>query len=169
MLATRRLICILRWPFVIACGAGIAVLAVALISRAPSGDPGAHILGELRPASAAVPADARIGYRRYVEPRWDSCDGRSGTFGWDDVVVIVHFATTLSPDAVKKHADTALRPLGWLSNPAQHEGDVFGYRWTKTLSNGTAADAQLSNESQDPETWDLYVGAPPVGPRVSGC
>ncbi len=118
---------------------------------------------------AALPDGAKIAYRQDIEPRWDSCDGQSGTFGWDDVVVLVHFTTTLSPEAMKAHADAALHPLGWIADHSQRQENVFGYSWTKTLSNGTRARAQISNEVQNPDTWDLYAGAPPAGPHVSGC
>ena len=154
----------------VAGGAVLLVLAWAVLAVAtPNGDPGGRILGELRPASAAIPAAAAIGYRQEVEPRWDSCDGRPGTFGWDDVAVIVHFTTTLSAEAVRAHADSALRALGWKVDSSLHQGDVFSYSWTKELFNGTTTWVQVSNEGQDPRVWDLAAGAPPVGPRASGC
>lgn len=152
-----------------AAAGGAALLVVVWAVAAPSGDPGGRILGELRPATAAVPGAATIAYRQEVEPRWDSCDGRPGTFGWDDVVVIVHFTTALSAETVKAHADAALRPLGWMPDSSQRQGDVSSYSWTKELGNGTTATVQVSHEGQDPRAWDLGAGAPPVGPRVSGC
>lgn len=153
----------------IAAAGGAALLVVVWAVAAPAGDPGGSILGELRTATAAVPGAATIGYRQEVEPRWDSCDGRPGTFGWDDVVVIVHFTTTLSPDAVKAHADAALRPLGWMPESSRRQGNVSGYSWTKELGNGTTARVQVSHEGRDTLEWDLAAGAPPVGPRASGC
>ena len=73
---------------------GLAIVIVIAVFNAGSvfglatgGDPGGRILGELKPAALAVPDDAKIRYRHDVEPKWDSCDGRQGTFGWDDVVL----------------------------------------------------------------------------------
>jgi hypothetical protein len=45
--------------------------------------------------------------------------------------------------------------------------------WIKQLANGSVASAQLSNAVPDQggptQRWDLFVGAPPIGTRVSGC
>ena len=132
------------------------------IAAQPTGDPGGQVLDQLRPATVALPQDAKIAYRNDVEPRWDSCDGRPGTYGWDDVVVQVHF-TTAAPDfEVRANADTALRRIGW-----QPDGNYpVGSFWTKVLANGTTAKASLDH-GQD--AWDLFVLAPPVGQRASGC
>ena len=130
----------------------------------PTGDPGGRVLGQLRPATAALPADARIDYRNDVEPRWDSCDGRPGTEGWDDVDVQVHFTTATAETEVLTHADAALRQLGWLPDTSQPAGSS----WTKALANGTTAKASLEHEV-GPDAWTLFVLAPPVGRRVSGC
>ncbi len=158
-------------PTTVAAGGAVLIdlVGVGLVVAAPSGDPGGRILNELRPVAAALPDGAKIAYRQDIEPRWDSCDGRPGTFGWDDAVVIVHFTTTLSPGAVGAHADAALRPLGWTANATRYQESVFAYTWAKTLRDGTTARAQISNDGQNPDTWDLYAGAALVGPRVSGC
>jgi len=71
--------------------------------------------------------------------------------------------------ALVEHADGTLRRLGW-----SHEYDRSGQvGWTKPLANGSVANAQLSNAVPDQrgltQKWDLFVGAPPIGTRVSGC
>ena len=117
----------------------------------PTGDPGGRVLDQLRPATAALPSDARIAYRNDVEPRWDSCDGRPGTEGWNDVVLQVHF-TTATPDIdVLAHAEAALSRLGWLPDASQ----PAGYSWTKALANGTTAKASLEREV-GPDAWTLW-------------
>jgi len=151
-------------------GLGLGVLITAVINAAvPTGDPGGRILAELEPTAAAVPGGANILYRQAVEPRWDSCDGRAGTFGWDDVVLVVHFASGLRPEAVAGNADATLRPLGWVPEYSHQDANGMAIGWTKTLSSGATAKAQLTDQDLDPTTWTLYVGAPPVGPRASGC
>jgi hypothetical protein len=152
---------------------GLAIVIVIAVFNAGSvfglatgGDPGGRILGELKPAALAVPDDAKIRYRHDVEPKWDSCDGRQGTFGWDDVVLQIHFSSASASEAVSKHVDVTLRGLGWVAN--YNNGMQLG--WTKVLANKTTAHAQLSGDQPiDPGTWTLFVSAPPVGQRVSGC
>ena len=130
----------------------------------PTGDPGGRVLDQLRPATSALPSDARIAYRNDVEPRWDSCDGRPGTEGWNDIVVQVHFTTAMADADVLAHADAALRHLGWLPATSQ----PVGSSWTKALANGTTAKASLEHEVEQ-DAWTLFVLAPPVGRRASGC
>jgi len=134
------------------------------IGAQPTGDPGGRVLDQLRPATAALPSDARIVYRNEVEPRWDSCDGRPGTEGWNDVVMQVHFTTATADINVLSNADAALRRLGWLPDTSRPAGSS----WRKALANGTTARASLEHDvGQD--AWTLFVLAPPVGRRVSGC
>jgi hypothetical protein len=131
-----------------------------------TGDPGGRILGELQPASTAIAPDAKIRYRHDDEPRWDSCDGRPGTFGWNDAVMQIHFASALSSTAVSSHANAALLGLGWKA--VYNSGVQVG--WQKRLTNSSYAHAQITDDNQiDLGTWTLFVSAPPAGQRASGC
>lgn len=130
-----------------------------------SGDPGGKILSELRPVGYALPRNADIVYRHDTEPMWDSCDARPGTFGWDQVVVQIHFRSRSSAADVESNADSQLRRLGW--KPAYQHSDPITWVWTKVLRNVTEAKAVLEVEGDG--AWTLIALAPPVGPQAHGC
>ena len=139
----------------------------------PAADPGARILSTLRAAEQALPQDARVLYRYELEPKWDSCDGRPGTFGWDNIVVQIHFESRSSSDAVVQRADRAFRQLGWNPDYLNNQPTFIQVGWTRRLDNGSVAKAQMSDGVPDQNAatprWDLFVTAPPVGPQASGC
>jgi hypothetical protein len=147
----------------------LASLVVLWILFGPSGDPGGQVLHQLQPAAQALPSDARVMYRYDLEPKWDSCDGRQGTFGWDDVILDIHFKSKTPATAVFGHADETFHRLGW--SREYDTGEQVG--WTRRLVSGSVARAQLSKAVPDQggttQEWDLYVGAPPIGTRSSGC
>lgn len=152
--------------------ASLATLAlIAAISACGAGstdppdsspDPGGRILAELQTAAAAVPSDASVIYRHDVEPQWDSCDGRADTYGWDDVVVQIHFNSPSSPGRIFGDGISRMAALGWSVSYQHGDTDLV---WTRRLRNGTEGKAALSNVGG----WTLYASAPPVGPRVRGC
>ena len=127
-----------------------------------SPDPGGRILSELQTAVAALPADATVIYRNDVEPHWDSCDGRPGTFGWDNVVVQIHFSSPSAPAGMFANAVSQMTARGWTVRDRHDYTDLV---WTRQLRNGTEAKAQLSEVGG----WTIYAFAPPIGPRASGC
>jgi hypothetical protein len=112
------------------------------------------------PLKEAVPADARVHYANFQEPHMDSCDGMAGTQGWDDAVVQINFAWTGEAQLLASHVESELTRLGWYD-------PNYSWRWTKTLSNGTVADATLEDDKY--EGWTLFAEAAPVGKQVSGC
>jgi hypothetical protein len=139
----------------------------------PAADPGGRILHSLRATAQALPNDAHVLYRHDLEPKWDSCDGRAGTFGWDNVVVQIHFESASSTDAVLLRADQTFRGLGWSPDYVHDQSTIIQAGWTTRLDNGSLAKAQLSkglpDQSAAAPRWDLFVTAPPVGPQASGC
>jgi hypothetical protein len=139
----------------------------------PEADPGGRILQSLRATAQALPGDAHVLYRYDLEPKWDSCDGRPGTFGWDNVVVQIHFESRNSTDAVVQRADRTFRGLGWNPDYVSNQPAFIQVGWTRRLDNGSVAKAQLSDGVPDQSAatprWDLLVTAPPVGPQASGC
>ncbi len=160
-----------RLTAVVAGLAGVAVIGGVIAHYfldQSSGDPGGRIIAQLQPTVAAVPAGAKILYRHDVEPLWDSCDGRAGTFGWDDVVVQVHFSTTASPDDILAHAQSVLAPEGWRTVPAPVAGAVTQHIWRKALDTGDGT-VDIEKDSYGTSEWTLIAMAPPRGPRVSGC
>jgi hypothetical protein len=131
------------------------------------GDPGGRILSQLKPTSLAVPPTAVIGYTHYVEPQMDSCDGRPGTQGWDDVVVQIYFQWSGSSSSLLSYAKGRLSNLGWGAFKVQIQNGVPGGDWIKQLSNGSVAQVQLGAESYG--GWTLSAMAPPIGRQASGC
>ena len=163
---------------VIAVAAGILLglpWAVAIAGGAsgghPGGDPGGIRQAALKEISAGVPEGASVQQYADGTTRWDSCDGRVGTEGWDDVTVDYHFASNLSSDTVVAYTAAKMAALHWVEGPRMHtpQGPVLA--WTKTIAGGVGAHAQLSLDQNTPgsHTWDLFAGAPPAGQRVSGC
>jgi hypothetical protein len=135
-------------------------------------DPGGRILAALRPVRGAVPQDAVGVERQDVEPMWDSCDGRTGTFGWSDVHVIITFSTAMEPQVLVSTANTRMVTLGWIPGPALDSPIGPGGRWTRALGDGTEARAALSPwmpGGGQPLRWELTAYAPAHGPRTSGC
>jgi len=166
------------WRVVAALVGVIGVSALTLWFRGnaiggPIADPGGRILHALRSTTQALPNDAHVLYRKDLEPKWDSCDGRSGTFGWDNVLVQIHFESGTSTDTVVRGASQAFRTLGWQQDYVNNQSTFVQLGWTRRLDNGSIAKAQLSNgvpdQSATTPRWDLFVTAPPVGPQASGC
>jgi hypothetical protein len=155
---------------------GAAVATIWVVRAAvygPDADPGGRILRTLESAAQALPGDAHVLYRNDIEPRWDSCDGRPGTFGWNNVDVQIHFESTSASDSVVRNADENLARLGWRRTYETNQATFVQVVWTRPLENGSLATAQLSSTLPDQNSttprWDLFVAAPPVGPKVSGC
>lgn len=135
-------------------------------------DPDGRILAALRPIEGAVPNDAIVVNRQEAAAHWDSCDGRTGTFGWSDIRVIVSFHTTTQPDALNSLADRRMVAIGWTPGPTLASPIGPGRQWTRTLGDGTKAHATLSPWTvDDGQTirWELTAYAPPHGQRASGC
>jgi hypothetical protein len=167
-----------RWRFIAAFVGVIGVSALTLwflgnAIAGPTADPGGRILGALRSTKQALPNDAHVLYGNDLEPKWDSCDGRSGTFGWDNVVVQIHFESGGSTDTVVQAASQAFGTLGWQQEYVNNQRTFVQVGWTRRLDNGSIAKAQLSSAVPDRNAarprWDLFVTAPPVGPQASGC
>ena len=167
-----------RWRVVAAVVGVIGVLALTLwfVGNAiagPIADPGGRILNALRSTKQALPNDAHVLYRYDLEPKWDSCDGRSGTFGWDNVMVQIHFESASSTDTVVHGASQAFHTLGWQQDYVNNQSTFVQLGWSRRLDNGSMANAQLSNSVPDQSAtrprWDLFVTAPPMGPQASGC
>ena len=135
-------------------------------------DPGGRILAALQPIEGAVPDDAIVISRQDAAAHWDSCDGRTGTFGWSDIRVIVTFHTTTQPDALISLADGRMVAIGWTPGSTLTSPIGPGREWTRTLGDGTKALASLSPWTVDDDRtirWELTAYAPPHGQRASGC
>ncbi len=92
------------------------------------GDPGGRLMAKLTPLVRVVPGfesgqipwitggDANGDFPRIyamkVEPRWDSCDGMAGTFGWDPALIQVGFQWAGNSASLTKYLNRRLVPRG---------------------------------------------------------
>lgn len=150
----------------------VGVCALSGCSPSPQGnpDPGQRILHALAPVLAAIPATAAVAYRHLNAPRWDSCDGRASTYGWDDVSVDSTF-TSRDPDAVVFQAiDDRLTRQGWHLVSGTSSLPSGDGSWSRVLGNGETARATLNGPGDGGGGWwSLYAAAPPAVHPVSGC
>ena len=165
-----------RWLLVflavVAVAGGVAATWAATHSPHGDPDPGGRILAKLKTIESALPEDADVIVRQANEPKWDSCDGRAGTFGWTKVTVNVQFRSSEQPDVLVARIDKALTEAGWRS--ADASGTPLGpsARWSRTLSGPTVATALLSPGTRGGDNgvyWDLDATAPPQGRQTNGC
>lgn len=150
-------------------GLFVVVGVVAVVrhetSQHAGGDPGGRIMAVLREAKAAVPEGAHVLLLQDDGPHWDSCDGRDGTFGWDDVTYYVRFTSDMPAPEVFRAADAALLVEGWTRTGG--DGNAFG-SWSPAGTRLAGAEARLSYDVQS-RVWGLIATAPPVGRPSSGC
>ncbi len=146
--------------------AGVVALLVFVVLRVNQhdhhhgGDPGGKIMAALSTADAAVPPDAVVAYRNDDGPRWDSCDGRDGTFGWNDVVYQVGFTSDRADADLVARADAALVKRGWTAHgiPTPVNGRLVDH-WTRSVPGGSAtATARLDRTGDG--SWILLAIAP---------
>lgn len=124
---------------------GLVVVVVCLVagyvlSRIWPGnpDPGGRIMTALSTIQVAVPAQAHLVRVEHVKPRWDSCDARLSTFGWDDAFVYLTFTTSEPPRSLMATASARLRAAGWSRYQGLASGPGFGWWWSLPVPGGTA-------------------------------
>jgi hypothetical protein len=141
-LADRRKIVV---PTALAAAAVLIALAVAAWPRSAAhahagGDPGGRLMAQIAPVVRVVPGFEHghirwivfpcdscqfpVTYAIKVEPRWDSCDGMAGTFGWDPVVIQVGFRWTGSSHALVDLLNERLGARGWARGAAPPWGTM---------------------------------------------
>jgi hypothetical protein len=151
-----------------------ATLELRHLGVAPGGDPGGVRQRTLRSISVAVPSDARVQSHSVGGPIWDSCDGRSGTQGWSDVINSYEFTSAHSAATVVAGAEASMKIAGWKLSSTSHSPLGPSAVWTKTVSGNVVARVLLGVGTRGPSRhspsfWDLVASAPPAGTRASGC
>lgn len=139
--------------------------------RHQGGDPGGVRQKSLRSISVALPSEALVQHHSAGGPIRDSCDGQPGTEGWSLVSNNYQFTSARSAEAVITTAQAGLKGAGWTQTSAITSPAPLVV-WTKTVSEGVVAHAQLSigsPGSRGPSYWDLGATAPPAGTPASGC
>src|SRR6476646_9639209 len=121
VLAAGILICL---PWVVAVAGGVT-------GGHPGGDPGGARQAALRQTSTAIPDGAAVQPYADGTPHWGSCDGRAGTWGWDDITVDNHFTTGLATVVVIAPATAKMAALGWTAQPLMKTPQGPVMHWTK--------------------------------------
>jgi hypothetical protein len=105
-----------------------------------------------------------------IEPRWDSCDGRAGTFGWDPVIVQVGFCWAGSSRALVRLLDERLTARGWARGteppPWADDGDAI---WISPDGHAPTTEFTLDFPSPPGRQWIALVEAKPQGQLVKSC
>ena len=153
--------------------AAYALLSLTACSSTPTPtgdpDPGHQRLTALKPVLTAIPPNATVQYKLVSEPKWDSCDGRRSTFGWNDLSVDAAFTTASTVSSVWSAIRNAMASLGWASANSQPSGDPPGLSWTRVLPGGATAEANLTARPDNPRGWTLHAEAPPAVRPATGC
>lgn len=103
-----------------------------------------------------------------VDSRWDSCDGRPSTYGWDPVTVDVLFTVGETTSVkVVAHVSAVMGKLGWTSD-AGEPGDGT-WVWSRQVNGKTATAALEFSQSASPPDWSLDAQAPPAAHPVTDC
>lgn len=133
-------------------------------------DPGGRIMRAISAVEVGLPPHVRVLHRQHNESHWDSCDGRPGTFGWDDVSVRILFGTDEVRRDVMATVDARLRGAGWTLTGKGRRS----VRWVHPAPHGPAMALldSTGSEVSGLHVWELYASAPAVGelpPLKQGC
>lgn len=115
---------------------------------------------------AALPADAKVIFRRDSEPSWGSCGGKPGSWAWTAVDLQLSFSTGAQAADVLTHADEALKSAGWQRQFAEGSPSQPTGHWTKALADGRPAHVYLRKDGIGQNRWTLNALAAPVGPTA---
>jgi hypothetical protein len=151
--------------------AGLLALVCACSGTAsPVGDPdpGRRSLSALASVLSVIPRGADVTQEDKVEPRWDSCDGRQSTYGWDPAYADAEFSTgALSAQQVISHVRAAMARLGWAYSATDSRDGQW--LWWRQVGGQTATANLQSDTDGAPRTWSLRAQAPPAMDPVTGC
>jgi hypothetical protein len=117
---------------------------------------------------SVIPRGAHVTQEDKLEPRWDSCDGRQSTYGWDPVYADAQFsAGALSPQQVIAHVRAGMARLAWsYSATDSRDGQ---WLWLRRVGGQIATAMLQSGADGNPRTWSLRAQAPPATHPVTGC
>lgn len=172
---------------VVVLGALAVVIAVWPRSAAhPGGDPGGRLMAKIAPVVRVVPGFHQgripwigfpcdscqfpVTYAIKIEPRWDSCDGIAGTFGWDPVAIQIGFPWTGSSRALVKLLNERLSDLGWGRGgvPSWSSDQGPDANWISP-SGPAPAEVFALDSPLESHRWMATIEAKPQGPLVHGC
>lgn len=167
---------------------GVTVIVWAGGTGHKGGDPGGRLIASLSPLVRLVPGfetgpvpwisfpcDSCKWPSRYaikIEPRWDSCDGIAGTFGWDPAVIQVGFRWSDSARDLVKLLNARLVAKDWKMGTPPSWGSAGPVTWE--YPRGASPEETLALEPPiagrpKSDEWMALLQARPVGPLVRGC
>jgi hypothetical protein len=135
----------------------------------PTGDPdpGHRLMAAIKSVLSVIPSGAHVMRREKFEPRWDSCDGKRSTYGWDPVTVDADFIGGGAPAQIVGHIKSSMQSLGWVSDPSHSGGGQWF--WHRKVASDELATAQLlGGPDAQPHDWSLQAEVPAAVHRV-GC
>jgi hypothetical protein len=112
------------------------------------------------------------------EPQLDSCDGRAGTWGWDNPFVSADITWPGPESSLAATLDSRLSTLGFTPAAADASAPNWtsswgDWNWTRLAPDQPKIAVELSaDDSQTFRGQPLYnieIEAPPVGRIPSGC
>lgn len=173
---------------VLALAAALVALTVAAWLRCHAhagGDPGGRLMAKIAPVVRVVPGfeHGRVQwitspcdtcqfpatYAIKIEPRWDSCDGMAGTFGWDPVIIQVGFRWTGSSQALVDLLNEQLSARGWAGRAEQSWADNGDAVWISPHGHAPTEEFALESPIPPDKQWMAMVEAKPQGQLVKGC
>jgi hypothetical protein len=155
------------------CCAIVSVLAlVCACSGTPSPvgdpDPGHRSLAAVVSVLSIIPPGANVTQEDQVEPRWDSCDGRQSTYGWDPVYADAEFSIgALSAQQVVAHVRAGMARLGWAYSATDSRDGQW--LWLRQVGGQTATMTLQSDMYAGQRMWSLRAQMPPATHPVTGC
>jgi hypothetical protein len=162
---------------------GTGAVVWASVTGHQGGDPSGRLMAKLTPLVRVVPGfetgpvpwssfpcDSCQFPERYaikVEPHWDSCDGKPGTFGWDPVVIQVGFRWRGTTQALASVLNSRLAARGWAAGaPAWADAGAY----TSVFPPGYApSEALVVEPPVNGDGWMALMEARPDGQLASGC
>lgn len=175
-------------PVALALAAALIALAAATWASTHAhagGDPGGRLMAKIAPAVRVVPGleHGRIPwiaspcdacqfpatYALKIEPRWDSCDGMAGTFGWDPVIIQVGFRWAGSSQALAGLLDERLTARGWARGAEPSWADGGDAIWISPHGRAPTTEFAIESPVLPGRQWMALVEAKPQGSLVKGC
>ncbi len=163
----------------------LAVGAWASTRAHAGGDPGGRLMAKIAPVVRVVPGmehgrlpwiaapcDAcqfPAAYALKIEPRWDSCDGMAGTFGWDPVIIQAGFQWAGSRQALVALIDERLTARGWTRGAELSWADGGDAIWIGPHRRVPTEEFALDAPVPPGRQWMVTVEAKPQGQLVTGC
>jgi hypothetical protein len=148
----------------------------------PGGDPNGRLIAELAPTVRVVPSfevgtvpwisfpcDACKFPKKYaikIEPAWDGCDGRAGTFGWDPAIIQIGFVWIGASEALDTTLNFRLSSEGWArgASPSWSEDQSPDPTWD--FPRGKTASETFSLGNLQGNQWIVSIEAKAVGTLV---